>query len=634
MGWLSPLIVAFGTSLVLVPALRAVARGRSVVAQPRADRWHRAPTALLGGVAIWGAVLAGVATGPWAAGAALPGDPVWGILLGGSILGALGALDDLVGVKPATKVVAQLVAAAVAIWFGYQVHFFAHPILNLAASFLWIVVITNAVNLLDNMDGLAAGVVLIAAAYIGVSYVGEAVTGGTVLALALVGSLAAFLVFNANPASIFMGDSGSMFIGFSLAALSLGRAHPSTVLSFVAVPAATLLVPILDTTLVAVTRLLRGQSIAVGGRDHTSHRLVMLGLSEREAVAVLWLLAAIAGGSAIVTQRYSYSLGLGLLPVLVIGFGLLGVYLSRLSFVEDAAAPPGHRGFVRLAIELTYKRRVLEVLLDFILVVGCYYMAFGLRGDFRFSSASLALFQTTLPLVVAATMLAFFVQGVYRGVWTYVGVEDLLKYVRACALAVVLGVVVTLAAGGRASCPGSVLAIFGMLMCLGVGGSRLSFRLMDEALCRRRSGRPVLIIGAGSGGDLAVRELLRNPRLGRRVVGFADDAPLKHGRVIRGYPVLGGTGELARLHVAHGFEEIIVSPRTLAPETLARVRGFGELRNVPVRFFRVDLLEPAPATAAKGIVPPDQSAIQEVAAALANPDRMVPLAGRRRAAIG
>lgn len=588
MGQLTPLIVAFAAGLVLVPAMRAVARARGVVAAPRPDRWHRAPTALLGGIAIWAAVLAGLATAQWPDAGAAAHDPVWRLLLGGTILCALGALDDVLDVKPATKVVAQLVAAAIAVRAGYQVHCFGRPILDLGASFLWIVVITNAVNLLDNMDGLAAGVVLIGAAYLGGTPAGAAQAGGTALALALVGSLAAFLVFNRNPASIFMGDSGSMFIGFTLAALALARTHASTVLSFVAVPAATLLVPILDTALVAATRLLRGRSIAEGGRDHASHRLVMLGLSEREAVAVLWLLAVIAGASAIVTRYLSYRLGIGLLPVLILGFGLLGVYLSRLSFVADAGATPGAPR-VPLALELTYRRRVLEVLLDFVLIVGCWYLAHGLHGDFRFPAPARARFEGTLPLVVASTMLAFFAHGVYRGVWTWVGVHDLLKYVRACASSAVVAGLAILLVAGRGACPGSVLAIFGLLMAVGVGGTRLSFRLLDEAFGRRRPGRPVVVVGAGSGGDLAVRELLRNRDLGRRVIGFIDDDPLSHGRLIHGHPVLGGTDALDRLLAARRFEEIVVSPRSMSPEGLARLRAFSARSAVPLRFFRVEL---------------------------------------------
>ena len=542
----------------------------------------------MGGVAIWGAVIAGVGAA-FAVGDLEPGAP-FALLAAGSFLGLIGAIDDRRNLKPASKLVAQLVAAAVAVAVGYKIRFFHSEILNLAASFFWIVAITNAVNLLDNMDGLAAGIVMIGVAYIGWMHAGST---DAVLAHALVGALAAFLIFNFNPASIFMGDSGSMFIGYMLAGLSLASDDASNIVSFVAVPAATLMVPILDTSLVTVTRLVRGRSIAEGGRDHASHRLVMLGLTEREAVGVLWFLALVAGASANFTKHYSYQLGLGLLPVIIIGFGLLGIYLSRMSFVEEGEVDAPAKDYVRLALDISYKRRILEVLLDFALIIVSYYLAYGLRFEFELPRVMLARFERSMPLVVATTMLAFFYEGVYRGVWTYVSTEDLLKYVKACALAVLLSVLSIVLVDRFDGYSRSVFAVFGLLMFLGVGGTRISFRLMDEALQRHRPGRPVLIVGAGSSGEFAARELLRNSGLGLKVVGFVDDDRLKQGRRIHGYPVFGSTSDLERAYQETRFGELVVSTKKLSADTLERVSRFAKEKGIAVRFFRVELVETA-----------------------------------------
>lgn len=603
MPWLAPLAASFGSGLVLVLTTRSLAWRWGWVAEPKSDRWHRRPTALLGGVAIWAAVLFGMAT----AGGLDAGSRA--ILAGGTILCALGALDDRLRVKPATKVIAQLIASAVVFSFGVQTRLFDSPILNLATSCLWIVAITNAVNLLDNMDGLASGVVLIAAAYLGWIHAAAASPVETALAASLVGSLAAFLVFNFNPASIFMGDSGSMLIGFLLATLSLSTAEASNILSFVAVPALVLLVPILDTTLVTVTRVLRGSSIAEGGRDHTSHRLVMLGLSEREAVAVLWLIALVAGGSASLTRRYSLALGLGILPFIIIGASLLGIYLSRLRIVDEAVSGPlaakgdNGNGYVRLALDFTYRRRVLEVLLDFVLIVASYYLAYGLRFDFDLSVFVRHRFYDTLPMVVAVTLLAFFYQGVYRGVWTYVDTAELVKYFGACCLAVLLGLATTTFILRFEHLSRSVFVIYGLLMFLGLAGTRLSFRLMDEALQRRRPGRGVLVVGAGSGGESAARELLRNAGLGLKVIGFADDDTRMHGRRVHGYTVVGGTRDLARVHDEIGFDEIVVATKKVSAEALERVRSFSESRQVSLRFFRIELLDAKRSAGARAAVP-------------------------------
>ena len=578
--WAIPLVVGFLCGLILVPAVRALALRSNWIAQPKSDRWHNRPTALMGGVAIWGAVAAGTSM-------AIAGGfcgREWAVLIAASMLCVLGAIDDRIHIKPATKLIAQVVAAVIVISSGYQTELFANPVLNLAASLLWIVAITNAINLLDNMDGLAAGVVLIAAAYLGFMQVDLAGPTATALAFSLVGALAAFLVFNFNPASIFMGDSGSMFIGFLLAVLSLSTAEASNVLSFVAVPAALLLVPILDTTLVTVTRILRGRSIAEGGRDHTSHRLVMLGLSEREAVTVLWLLALVAGASASVTRRYSLALGLGILPFIIVGFGLLGIYLSRLSFVgepkrENAAVLPS----------FAYRRRVLEVLLDLILAIASYYSAYGLRFEFAFAAFTEHRFYDSLPIVVAAALIAFFYQGIYRGVWRYAGTADLPKYVSASVLATLLGLAGTAVVLRFEHLSRSVFVIYGLLLFIALSATRLSFRMMDEALDRRRPGRAALVVGAGSGGESVVREVLANAKLGLRVVGFADDDSLMHGRRIHGYPVLGGTKDIEQLHEETGFEEIVVSSRKMSADAVARLRSFADARRIPVRFFSVQL---------------------------------------------
>jgi len=579
-------LLSFFLGLALVGGVRSFARAWGVVARPRADRWHRQATALLGGIAIWAAVMAGIVC-------FLPESRgLWGVLGAAAFLCAIGAVDDLAEVGPATKLVAQMIAAAVAVACGYHVHFFDAEILNVAASFLWIIAITNAVNLLDNMDGLAAGIVLIAAAYLGWSDLGEASTAGvSVMSFALAGSLAAFLFFNFNPASIFMGDSGSMFIGFLLSVLSLAKPNASNVLTFVAVPAATLLVPILDTTLVTTTRLLTGHAVSRGGRDHASHRLVMLGLSEREAVGLLWLLAIVAGASATLTEQYSYTLGLGLLPIIIVVFGLLGIYLSRLSFVEDRAANGGDPRLVRLALDLTYKRRVLEVLLDFVLIVLCYYLAYGFRFEFDFPPVMVRHFYESLPLVVGATMLAFLYQGVYRGFWSYVSTEDLSKYAKASGLAAMLSVGIVILVFRFDGYPRSVFPLFGILMFLAVGGTRVSFRLMDEALCRRRPGQRALLVGAGSGGEMAARELLRNEVLSLRPIGFIDDDSLKHGRRIHGYLVLGGTADLERIYDESGFEQIVVCTQKLGRDAHDRVRQFCGSKAIPMKLFRVELAE-------------------------------------------
>ena len=298
---------------------------------------------------------------------------------------------------------------------------------------MWVVGMTNAFNLLDNMDGLCAGIALI----VGAALLIDLLPGSTGAAFAdvrylalILGATSGFLVYNINPASIFMGDSGSLLLGFSFAAVTLSSAHQgrgtrSDLLSIVAAPLFVLMIPIFDTTLVTLSRILSGRSAAHGGRDHSSHRLVAIGLSERRAVAVLWLLAAIGGAIGIGFDRVNSSWGWLAALIFLVGMGLLAVYLAGVRVYDQDDELVRENRLTPIVVDFMYKRRVAEVLLDFCLVVIAYYGAYKLRfedpEDFMRNFTS---FSRSLPVVLAAQLVAFFIVGVYRGMWRHFGIMD------------------------------------------------------------------------------------------------------------------------------------------------------------------------------------------------------------------
>src|SRR5436309_15954748 len=227
------------------------------------------------------------------------------VLVGGAAtMFLVGFIDDILSLKPTTKLIAQIACASILLFFGYRLSWITSSFtLDTILTLVWVVGMTNAFNLLDNMDGLCGGIAMIVGGSLLISLLPGAGTHTFALArylAILLGAVAGFLVYNVHPASIFMGDSGSLLLGFSFAAVTLssGRAAPgrSDVLSIVAAPVLVLLIPIFDTTLVTLSRWVSGRRASQGGRDHSSHRLVAIGLSERRAVALLWLLAAISGG--------------------------------------------------------------------------------------------------------------------------------------------------------------------------------------------------------------------------------------------------------------------------------------------------------------------------------------------------
>ncbi|MCX6623449.1 MAG: MraY family glycosyltransferase [Acidobacteria bacterium] len=261
-----------------------------LVATPSESRWHKLPTPNTGGIGI----LASCALAYFLL---VPGEhPV--LAAAALVLGMAGMLDDRLSFPPGIKLVCQSVCALVVLASGLVLPVSPWNGANVAITFLWLIGITNATNLIDNMDGLCGGVIAIIALF-RICAAFSAKDGSALMMLAiLAGGYGGFLVLNWKPARIFMGDCGSMFGGFSLAALCLvGNGTPAQPSArWLGYLALTFLYPVFDTFLVSFVRTARGQSIATGGRDHSSHILVRSGLSERLVVGLIWVVTA---GSAL-----------------------------------------------------------------------------------------------------------------------------------------------------------------------------------------------------------------------------------------------------------------------------------------------------------------------------------------------
>ena len=589
----APFALALALSLIFVPIARAIARRVGFLAKPRADRWHQKPIAMFGGAAIAASLFVCVAV--FRIGGELA------VLVGAAaMMFAVGFLDDILSLKPATKLIAQIAGASVLLFFGYRLNWLQSYTLDILLTLVWVVGMTNAFNLLDNMDGLCGGISVIVGAslLVGLLPGADAHTFAEARYLAIVlGAVGGFLVYNVHPASIFMGDSGALLLGFSFGAVTLSPAGTtagrSDVLPIVAAPVLVLLIPIFDTTLVTLSRWFSGRRASQGGRDHSSHRLVALGLSERAAVALLWLLAAIGGGLAIVMdfRRQSWSVA-ALAFAFVVGMALFAVYLAgiRVYDEDDTKLEPG--AVTPLVVEFMYKRRVAEVLLDSALVSLCYYLAYRLRFEDPHEFArNFEMFTRSFPIIVTAQMVSFFAVGVYRGVWRHFGLMDSLAVARGVFFgALTAQLFITyfryfqFFAYSR-----TVFAIYAVLLLIAVTVSRASFRLVGEFVQRRRrSGTRVAIYGAGDAGGLVIRELL-NPGGDNRLIGFIDDDPRKAGIRVMGYPVLGGYSALTVLINSSSVDSIVISARTMPPERLNNLTALCSDRGVKLSRLHVGL---------------------------------------------
>ncbi|HKG79590.1 MAG TPA: hypothetical protein VKA78_09225 [Pyrinomonadaceae bacterium] len=580
---------SFCLALILTPLVRAFARRFGFIAVPKTDRWHKKPTAMLGGAVIWlSVVITYIAFslhstyGKW-------------ILLASTFLFLVGLVDDLIHIKPYQKLIGQILGSAYVVYYGLTLPWTGSVLLNMALAIFWLVSITNAINLLDNMDGLASGIAIIAAGFLALSFVssGQFTEAGILLVFAA--ALLGFLLYNSNPASIFMGDCGSMFVGFFLASSALIRISGGRSRSFLpvlAVPILVLFIPIFDTTLVTVLRKLSGRAASQGGRDHTSHRLVALGMSESHAVWMLYGFAALSGLVAILVQRARLDVSLAAIASFTVVLTLIGVYLAGVKVYdksEEEMAMLKDKPLYAFLVDVSYKRRIFEVLLDVVLIILSYWAAYAI--NFPPEDRAWQLFIRTLPVLVFIKMLVFLMMGVYRGLWRYTSMSDLIVFGKAVLLSSVASLLLILFAFRFEGFSRKVFVIDLVLMFLFLAGSRMAFRLFRQLVpaVGKQNGRRVLIYGAGDGGELLLRELRNNQELRLAPIGFLDDDPAKSGKVIHGLRVFGGNGDLGTVCSQHEVDEVVISSMKMTEERIEEVLRCCSERQIIVKRMRITM---------------------------------------------
>ncbi len=339
---IGPLLLIFMLALlfsvVVTPMARRVAHRYSVMDAPSERKIHANPVPLLGGAAIYLAVMVSLAL----FGHIEYVQQTASILLGATLMSTLGVWDDKWGLRPIGKLLGQVTAASILYFSGVRVEFLHNEALNFALTVLWVVVITNALNLMDNMDGLAGGVAAVASVFFFLiaTLTNQALVAP--LAAVLVGACAGFLYYNFSPAYIFMGDTGSLFLGFMLAAVGIKLRFPANfdIVTWM-VPVLVLGVPLFDTTLVTLSRIRRGIPISRGGKDHLSHRLVALGFTRREAVLILFLMQGALGIAALVVMQADVFEGYVVGAVVLLA-ALYGLYrLEQIDLTHTNPAPVG-----------------------------------------------------------------------------------------------------------------------------------------------------------------------------------------------------------------------------------------------------------------------------------------------------
>jgi len=561
-------LVSFILSSIFTPLVRFIALKKGLVSYPRVDRWHKRPTAILGGISIYlASVISAIMLG-------IINKDTLGLFIGATFLFIVGLLDDKYHFRPYTKLFLQIIAACIAIFFGATIGLPINKLLTIPLTLIWIVGVTNSFNLLDNIDGLAGGIAVISSLMIFFSSLIFANNILGVFSLILAGAVLGFLPYNLNPAKIFMGDSGSMFLGYSLAVISINGTmrHISNLFAIMLIPVFILSVPIFDTIFVMVRRKIRGKKIFEGGTDHTSHRLVALGLSPKKTVFLLYIISIAFGLIAISYSR------LDIFFISVIAFLSIVILLFFGVFISDTVPyNNGELDYKRwqelknnktiLNSIFLYKRRIVEVLLDLAFICVAYYSAYFLRFQGTLLTSNLQLLEKSLVWLILIKISVFYIFGLYRGVWKYISISDLITIFKAVTLGSAFSIIAFTFLFRFQDFSRAVFFIDWLLLLFLVSGYRILFRILGELFSQvRKEGKNVLIFGAGDAGEMVIREIKRNKALNYNPIGFIDDDPSKLGYKIQGISVLGSRDQIKNLVHAQNIEEVIIAIPSLDAE--------------------------------------------------------------------
>ncbi len=550
------LVAEFGSAFVLTVAAVAAAikvcAKRGWVAKPKPDRWHNGTPAKFGGVSIWVVVLSlSVFVIPASNRAA------WVMLGGASLMFALGLIDDLFQLRPGSKLLAQCSVAALSIAFGLRLSIPSHPILGIFVSLGWIVGLTNAFNLLDNMDGLAAGVALFTTGYWAVLYLTGGVPDYASILLIVAGSSAGFLVFNFAPARIFMGDSGSLFLGFLLASAALPHFRSvSGVQGLVLTPVIVLSIPILDTFFVSVTRRLRGQPVSVGGTDHSSHRLVRMGLPERNAVLLLYAATVASGAVAIGARHLAYPEALGLMLLWLFFLVLFGVHLFH-------TEPTYHAGNEHIypLLQGLLQHDSLAFLLDPAVLSLSYYFAYLLRFESAVPRTDFVVFLRSWPIVLLAKCGVMWGCGIYRHSWWRGAAGDAYRLAVTSAIGEAVTVLIVIAMYGPSGYSRIVFLVDFVISWLLLMVLRRSFYVFREFIrywgtSSSQSSRRVFVLGTSENTEVVLRFLESRKIKCAGLIDTNGGSDLR--RHVFGMEVIGQVQDLPRLAATHRISELIL----------------------------------------------------------------------------
>ncbi len=555
-------------SFLLTWAIIGFSRKRKLLDVPNKRSSHRVPKPRLGGVAIVTAFYATVATLY-----ALGYDPfptnrlAAGFLAGGGLLALMGIVDDLHHLNALLKLLLQVAAASAVVASGGVLSELRLPLIGLLelgwisvpVTVLWIVAIINFYNFIDGLDGLAAGVGMIAALFLVLIGTFTVSSSLTMIYLVLAGSCLGFLRYNFPPARIFMGDTGSTFIGYSFAVLAVigsGAGVPVfvTVLLLAGVVG--------DAALTLIKRVIARERIFVPHRTHYYQRLTSVGFSHKQITLLEYLVTVLLGVSALFVFRGE--------TLFVTVFSGLCIVFFLWALLKIRSLERGGSLFPRW-------RTIAIAFSDLIFIAASYLLSYYLRLNFQPREAEVSVMLLSLPIVLVIRTALFYRYGLYRGVWRYTTFDDVVRIVKAVSIGSLVMIVSFTLLFRFSAFPRSVFIIDWFILTVFIGGSRIATRWFHELPAHEElSGKRVAIGGTGHAAEVILHTIKRAG--GLVPVGYLDDRTGMTGKIIHGLEVLGPYRDIERLVDRHTIDELyMASPYTnrIPPDVRERLSARG-----------------------------------------------------------
>ena len=611
---------AVGFSLIFTPLIRSFANWARILDFPSERKVHNKPVPLLGGIAIFLSfnitIILGIIINP-----SYLGESIWSrwqaLLLCQTIILGLGFLDDMIRVQPGIKLLFQIFVGVLIFLFGFGINNITNPLNNTVShlgifsfpvTIFWLLLIVNALNLMDGLDGLAAGTSLIVSMTVFAICYFTQNNGVAFVSLILAGSLLGFLKYNFYPAKIFLGDSGSLLLGFLLAVFSIQGSSKGATLVAVLAPVLALGLPIMETLLSMIRRLMRsihlidyptkngnfwalyfrGFSIFKADKDHIHHRLLKLGYSQKQAVSVLYGICiglSVLAFLSIAFNNINFVAFLGAI-VIAVFIGIKSLKYQEFKILESGLLMPVFNFPV-------INSRLFHAFFDLAIVSFSFFLCLTLI--FReFGGQEKILFIESLPLLLLIKIIVFYLSGIYKKSWAYSSLEELISLFSAVFLSVLISAVVFEAVFGIEAFGGLVFFVLDFYLLLTfAGGFRFSYRILTNYYKKSlsRKGKKALIYGAGYKGSTVLKEIRHNGDYPVYPVGYLDDDPAKRGKDMHGCPVLGSIDDLERILSDIDISEIIISSSKIAKNKINRLAELCRQRGIIVRQFEFRFYE-------------------------------------------